>query len=311
MTSARTRRRPACCFPRHHRGGRGRAGRARAAARGRPGDGGQLRKPAAAADAVATLTGRLFPLATVVTPNLPEAQALTGLDTEDRRALAERLVAHGRRRRARHRRARRRAGGPPLRRARATCASRVPRHAVAATHGAGCTHSAALAAALAAGLPLARRGPPGRRRGGRRGRARPCPPWRRRRPGARAARPERPRLPPLASVAPELVFSRPPVPPLTVATIRKPIRETGAQAWRLDRAGQGEHLAPGREVRDRTGKALLRHLGSRRAGVRPDRPVAGNPRGLGAGLGAVRRDRDARDDRSGPVRRAPGSSCPG
>jgi len=30
-------------------------------------------------DAVATLTGRLFPLATVVTPNLPEAQALTGL----------------------------------------------------------------------------------------------------------------------------------------------------------------------------------------------------------------------------------------
>ena len=46
-------------------------------------------------DAVATLTARLFPLATVVTPNLPEAQALTGLDTEDRAALAERLVAMG------------------------------------------------------------------------------------------------------------------------------------------------------------------------------------------------------------------------
>ena len=46
-------------------------------------------------DAVATLTGRLFPLATVVTPNLPEAQALTGLATEDRAALAERLVAMG------------------------------------------------------------------------------------------------------------------------------------------------------------------------------------------------------------------------
>ena len=30
-------------------------------------------------DAVSTLIGRLFPLATVVTPNLPEAQALTGL----------------------------------------------------------------------------------------------------------------------------------------------------------------------------------------------------------------------------------------
>ena len=46
-------------------------------------------------DAVATLTGRLFPLATVVTPNLPEAQALTGLGTEDRGVLAERLVAMG------------------------------------------------------------------------------------------------------------------------------------------------------------------------------------------------------------------------
>jgi hydroxymethylpyrimidine/phosphomethylpyrimidine kinase len=31
----------------------------------------------------------------------------------------------------------------------------VPRHDVAATHGAGCTHSAALAAGLAAGMPLA------------------------------------------------------------------------------------------------------------------------------------------------------------
>jgi len=43
-------------------------------------------------DAVSVLIGRLFPLATVVTPNLPEAQALTGLDTEDRGKLAERLV---------------------------------------------------------------------------------------------------------------------------------------------------------------------------------------------------------------------------
>src|SRR6476661_8791018 len=46
-------------------------------------------------DAVDTLVARLFPLATVVTPNLPEAQALTGLDVEDRRALAERLVELG------------------------------------------------------------------------------------------------------------------------------------------------------------------------------------------------------------------------
>src|SRR3954471_24384855 len=46
-------------------------------------------------DAVDTLVGRLFPLAAVVTPNLPEAQALTGLDVEDRRALSERLVELG------------------------------------------------------------------------------------------------------------------------------------------------------------------------------------------------------------------------
>src|SRR6202167_1222542 len=37
--------------------------------------------------AVDALTGRLFPLATVVTPNLMEAQALPGLDTDDRAVL--------------------------------------------------------------------------------------------------------------------------------------------------------------------------------------------------------------------------------
>ena len=46
-------------------------------------------------DAVKTLITVLFPLATVVTPNLPEAQALTGLRTEDRAALAEALAAMG------------------------------------------------------------------------------------------------------------------------------------------------------------------------------------------------------------------------
>jgi len=46
-------------------------------------------------DAIGTLVARLFPLATVVTPNLPEAQALTAMMTENRGALAERLVAMG------------------------------------------------------------------------------------------------------------------------------------------------------------------------------------------------------------------------
>lgn len=104
-------------------------------------------------DAVAALTGRLFPLATVVTPNLMEAQALAGLGTEDRAVLAERLVAlgaaaalvtggHGRE--------------PVDHLYDGTDHVRipVPRHAVAATHGAGCTHSAALAAALASGASL-------------------------------------------------------------------------------------------------------------------------------------------------------------
>jgi hydroxymethylpyrimidine/phosphomethylpyrimidine kinase len=103
-------------------------------------------------DAVATLIGRIFPLATVVTPNLPEAQALTGLDTEDRAVLAERLVAMG-------------AAAALVTGGHGTPADHlfdgdehlsipVARHDIAATHGAGCTHSAALAASLAAGLSL-------------------------------------------------------------------------------------------------------------------------------------------------------------
>src|SRR5579863_6257015 len=45
-------------------------------------------------DAVAALVGRLFPLATVVTPNLMEARALTGSDGSQAE-LAERLHALG------------------------------------------------------------------------------------------------------------------------------------------------------------------------------------------------------------------------
>jgi hydroxymethylpyrimidine/phosphomethylpyrimidine kinase len=105
-------------------------------------------------DAVATLIAALFPLATVVTPNLPEAQALTGLVTEDRAALAERLVAMG----AAAALVTGGHGAEPadhLFDGRRHLSIPVPRYDVAATHGAGCTHSAALAAGLAAGLTLA------------------------------------------------------------------------------------------------------------------------------------------------------------
>jgi hydroxymethylpyrimidine kinase/phosphomethylpyrimidine kinase len=104
--------------------------------------------------AVAALTGLLFPLATVVTPNLMEAQALTGLTVTDRAVLAERLVAMG----AAAALVTGGHGPDPadhLFDGAEHTAIPVARHPVAATHGAGCTHSAALAAGLAAGLPLA------------------------------------------------------------------------------------------------------------------------------------------------------------
>jgi hydroxymethylpyrimidine/phosphomethylpyrimidine kinase len=106
------------------------------------------------ADAVETLVARLFPLATVVTPNLPEAQALTGMATNDRKLLAIGLVKMG----ARSALVTGGHGADPVDHL-FDEGRHVPipvtRHPVAATHGAGCTHSAALAAGLAAGLPLA------------------------------------------------------------------------------------------------------------------------------------------------------------
>jgi len=102
-------------------------------------------------DAVDALVDRLFPLATVVTPNLMEAEALAGTGTKHE--LAERIhelgapaviVTGGHGEEAvdhlfdgeRH------------------IEIEVERHDVAATHGAGCTHSATLAANLAKGLSL-------------------------------------------------------------------------------------------------------------------------------------------------------------
>jgi len=103
-------------------------------------------------DAVRALVGRLFLRASVVTPNVPEAQALTGLDAGPRE-LSEALVELG----------------APAALVTGGHAEEpadhlfdgsehhdipVERHDVAATHGAGCTHSATLAALLARGAPL-------------------------------------------------------------------------------------------------------------------------------------------------------------
>ena len=101
-------------------------------------------------DAVETLVARLFPLATVVTPNLAEAEVLVG--TGSKRELAERLhelgapaaiVTGGH--------------GEPVDHlfdGTRHVEIRVARHDVAATHGSGCTHSATLAALLARGESL-------------------------------------------------------------------------------------------------------------------------------------------------------------
>jgi hydroxymethylpyrimidine/phosphomethylpyrimidine kinase len=101
-------------------------------------------------DAVGALVQLLFPLATVVTPNLMEAQALTGLDTEDRAELAEALVAMG----ARGAVVTGGHGKDPVDHLffqGEHLDIPVVRHGIAATHGAGCTHSAALAACLSRG----------------------------------------------------------------------------------------------------------------------------------------------------------------
>ena len=103
-------------------------------------------------DAIDVLVGRLFPLATVVTPNLLEAQALVGVPGRSKRELAERLhelgasaviVTGGH-------------GEPVDHLFDGVTHTEIPvaHHDVAATHGAGCTHSATLAALLARGEGL-------------------------------------------------------------------------------------------------------------------------------------------------------------
>lgn len=108
-------------------------------------------------DAVDTLRTRLLPLATVVTPNIPEAEALTGIkltEESDVRRAAERIVAMGARSvvvKGGHRQ------GP------ATDVFydgarfqefTAPRIDTRNTHGTGCTFASAVAAGLARGLTV-------------------------------------------------------------------------------------------------------------------------------------------------------------
>jgi hydroxymethylpyrimidine/phosphomethylpyrimidine kinase len=102
-------------------------------------------------DAVETLVERLFPLATVITPNLLEAEALAGEGSPHE--LAERLQKLG-------------AAAVIVTGGHADepvdhlfdgeedVEIPVERHRIRATHGAGCTHSATLAALLARGESL-------------------------------------------------------------------------------------------------------------------------------------------------------------
>ncbi|MFY9488190.1 MAG: bifunctional hydroxymethylpyrimidine kinase/phosphomethylpyrimidine kinase [Solirubrobacterales bacterium] len=103
-------------------------------------------------DAVETLIERIFPLATVITPNVPEAEYLAG-GSASPKVLAERLyelgapsviVTGGH------------AEKPVDHLFDGITHTEIPvfRHERLATHGAGCTHSATLAALLASGETL-------------------------------------------------------------------------------------------------------------------------------------------------------------
>jgi hydroxymethylpyrimidine/phosphomethylpyrimidine kinase len=108
-------------------------------------------------DAVRALSERLIPRAAVVTPNLPEAEALTGIrvmEPSDVRRIAARLCEMG-------------AGAAIVKGGHAAGEPvdllfdgasfhefSSPRVETRHTHGTGCTHSAALTACLALGLPL-------------------------------------------------------------------------------------------------------------------------------------------------------------
>lgn len=110
-----------------------------------------------AEEAVRALRERLIPRAAVVTPNLPEAEALTGIHVtapSDVRRIAARLCEMGARAaivKGGH------AAGEPvdvLFDGGGYHEFPSPRLETRHTHGSGCTHSAALTACLALGMPL-------------------------------------------------------------------------------------------------------------------------------------------------------------
>ena len=101
-------------------------------------------------DAVDALVSRIFPLATVVTPNLAEALVLAKSSRSEAKAELSAAIpaaavivtgGHGE-------------AVDQLYDGERHIEIPVERLAVGATHGAGCTHSATLAALLARGLPL-------------------------------------------------------------------------------------------------------------------------------------------------------------
>jgi len=111
-----------------------------------------------AANAVAALTKELFPLATLVTPNIPETKALTNLSSSkrnDAETAGRQLIAMG-------------AGAALIKGGHATRATiddvmvwkggvevyAFPRIKTKHTHGTGCTLSTAIACGLAQGLSL-------------------------------------------------------------------------------------------------------------------------------------------------------------
>ena len=110
------------------------------------------------ADAITAMRDLMLPLAAVVTPNIHEAEILTGMriaNTAAMRDAAQRITALG----ARAALVKGgRLGGPDsidvLHDGRSTREFRVRRVPLARAHGAGCTLSAAIAAVLALGAPL-------------------------------------------------------------------------------------------------------------------------------------------------------------